>query len=95
MVKGQCIVYTIMLDILGHKSCTVFYFLFYDIVPISFILLSFTSEVVQDMVLGTPDAPCSGFMREMQVSIQQSPKLKVLFYYKISSSAGINSVIHV
>ena len=25
------------------------------------------SEVVQDMVLGTPDAPCSGFMREMQV----------------------------
>ena len=27
------------------------------------------SEVVQDMMLGTPDAPCSGFMREMQVHV--------------------------
>jgi hypothetical protein len=29
------------------------------------------SEVVQDMVLGTPDAPCSGFMREMQVFVEE------------------------
>jgi hypothetical protein len=26
-------------------------------------------ELVRDMVLGTPDAPCSGLMREMQVWI--------------------------
>lgn len=29
--------------------------------------LSMCSEVRQELMTGTPDAPCSGFMREMQV----------------------------
>ena len=37
---------------------------------ISFFFFHTCREVRQDMLLGTPDAPCSGFMREMQVHIE-------------------------